>query len=1207
MLNFKLGNLLADRLGRIDRFWGCRNLIRLRQRAFHIILVLSILSTSLAPEAARAHSFQSTRYVGNRLTEQSRLLDQAISKSEGVNDPPDGAPDYYYATGVTETGYISPLNGGTIEWSSQANALGPQDGLDAHVLNSSNGTHACMVVTFADQPYIESGEIMAYVHQPQAGTQDMGMQLSVSGEIPSCETETGWTIVYPYHEVGGTQSGGPGWYGTANTDVFTGTLQAVRIEIWSNNMLHLQRHFYVDSVRVRSSIPDESALSENEPKNGYGDERECAIATCADSQASGGDPVNTRTGNFDYSLVDLAVQTPAGPLTFQRSYASKATSLYPTTSASGAGWTHNHDIRLISGLGVMRFKAHTANQYKFFDRGSNAFSSAPGVTASLAYSATQQAYVITASDRSTYIFQDSDNGKVTRWRNRRGFGFDYTYDPVTGALTQVTEPVSGRFLRFTYDNPAAPVHIIEVESNLGQVSYGYTNGELTSFIDVMGRTWQYSYDTGSKHRLTQITAPDGQVVLKVNYDSSGRVTKQWNGLPANQSTLIAELTYGANRTTTIKDALARATIHKYNIQGAMISKTDPAGYITTYAYDVNLRPIAITDQDGRQTVLKWSRNGARLVYVRDAAAYTTTLSYDPLGNLTQINAPLGRQTSFTYNDVLLTSSTLHTSQWDITTVYSYTTGGGVPAGLLETITDPLLHQTHFSYDAQGQVVAVQDAASNVTTLSYDAGGRVTDITRGADPVTQTIHIDYNAANQVIRVTLNPNQSIPQNAESQYNLVTEYTYDVRGRLIQVTNTVGDKIIYGYDNADRLTQVSNTNSLNTKTVITSYGYNYAGQLTSVTDPLSHSWTLEYDNVTTDGNPISGRLIKVSDPMSHAFSLAYNPDSTILSVTDPLSYTVTYQYDPLKRVSLVQDNANHWAGYTYDAYGNVLTVTDAKERVTKYEYDERNLLTAVTENYLDQPGSGSDWNVRSTYEYNAAGSLTRITDANLHATRFEYDDLNRLQKKIDPLLHETTFGYDAFGNLAWAHYPNNYTTSYQYDRINRLSSIDYPAGTADVTLAYDPLGRLTGMDDSLGHTSLNWDFLGRLTSLTDPFNKTVGYGYDDAGNLTQLSYPGGPTLTYFYDQADRLTEVKEGAASLAQYGYDNANRLTSVSQANSVTSRYLYDLSGQLSAVTHQTATDKLMSYLYMYDLVGNRIQTIENPFQIHLPLLSAAASI
>jgi len=269
-----------------------------------------------------------------------------------------------------------------------------------------------------------------------------------------------------------------------------------------------------------TTLLDRSSLSQNSPKNGAGDPRECAVSAC-DASASAGDPIDTRTGNFDNSLVDLSLQTIASPLTFQRSYASLATDSgqYPTDL--GPGWTHNQDTRLVFETGKVWFKAHTLNQYQFTDNGDQTYTPYAGVLASLDYAAGTSSYTLTAADQSVYTFDAT--GQLQSWRNELGYGFDYAY--AAGKLYRVTEPLSGRYLQFNYQNG----RLSSVNDQTSrQVSFGYdSNGDLTSFTDTRGYAWTYTYNA---HRLTILKDPNNQVILTNAYNAQGRAYEQFNGL-----------------------------------------------------------------------------------------------------------------------------------------------------------------------------------------------------------------------------------------------------------------------------------------------------------------------------------------------------------------------------------------------------------------------------------------------------------------------------------------------------------------------------------------------------------------------------------------------------------------------------------------------------------------------------------------------------
>ena len=62
--------------------------------------------------------------------------------------------------------------------------------------------------------------------------------------------------------------------------------------------------------------------------------------------------------------------------------------------------------------------------------------------------------------------------------------------------------------------------------------------------------------------------------------------------------------------------------------------------------------------------------------------------------------------------------------------------------------------------------------------------------------------EYDAADNLIRVTENALPGYPQNWQDTYNMVTGYGYDAVGNLAAVTDTVGRVTRYEYDAANRL---------------------------------------------------------------------------------------------------------------------------------------------------------------------------------------------------------------------------------------------------------------------------------------------------------------------------------------------------------------------------------------------------------------------
>ena len=303
-------------------------------------------------------------------------------------------------------------------------------------------------------------------------------------------------------------------------------------------------------------VQDRSTLSSCQTKSGQGDRRECPLSSARDSQGYAGDPINTRTGGFDYSLADLSIPTAAGPLLFQRSYSSLATDLYTTTL--GYGWTHNQDIRLIfpddpgGEEGIVWFKAHTANQYRFDIEGED-FVPYPGVLASLTGDETN-GYTLVDESQDEYDFYG--DGKLHTWSDPLDHTFTYTY--TNGLLSRVADPSGGRYLDFDYTQGQLDV----VSDHAGrQVSFDYTNGNLTSFTDVMGQEWTYTYtDPNYPHHLTEVIDPRPETTLRVEYDLQGRALRQYDGVDQQ----VVGMTYNPDGVTLIEDGNGNTITHTYD-------------------------------------------------------------------------------------------------------------------------------------------------------------------------------------------------------------------------------------------------------------------------------------------------------------------------------------------------------------------------------------------------------------------------------------------------------------------------------------------------------------------------------------------------------------------------------------------------------------------------------------------------------------------
>src|SRR5207247_1228146 len=128
-------------------------------------------------------------------------------------------------------------------------------------------------------------------------------------------------------------------------------------------------------------------------------------------------------------------------------------------------------------------------------------------------------------------------------------------------------------------------------------------------------------------------------------------------------------------------------------------------------------------------------------------------------------------------------------------------------------TDPLDNVTEYAYDLVGNLTAKIDREDRETDYAYDADNR---------PTTET--------------WVNPGGGTPLD-------VFTTTCDAAGRVTGVSDA-NSSYAYTYDDANRLETVDNSGTPDVPNVVLTYGYDAAGNRTSLSDSLGGSNTYTYD---------------------------------------------------------------------------------------------------------------------------------------------------------------------------------------------------------------------------------------------------------------------------------------------------------------------------------------------------------------------------
>ncbi|MEU1107220.1 DUF6531 domain-containing protein [Streptomyces tibetensis] len=711
----------------------------------------------------------------------------------------------------------------------------------------------------------------------------------------------------------------------------------------------------------------------------------------------------------------------------------------------------------------------------------------------------------------------------------------------------------------------------------------------------------------------QLPAPGVPFTLRRTYSSnnteSGILGKGWS------SAYDARLEVSDTKVVYASDSGARITFAKNATSGAYtasslgVTATLSGSATSGFTLTSGAREKLTFNGTGRLTGwrdaggvgLTFAYSGADLASVTDAAGRVIKLTVDPASHLLEaVELPGGGSLDYGYTGGLLTS-------------VKGTDGGTVTYGYdsadqLTSITDAAGRTTmQVQYDSSGRVKEHTDADGKKATFSratletdYQdaAGGIWTDLYHGSvlrnriDPLGNVTSYQYDAKLRLTAVTDPAGRRTTMTYDSAGGLLSRtsggvtqsWTYDSARNVSTHTDGRGAKTTYSYDTTRRLTAIDGPAGK------TSFTYNELGQVATTTSGRGKVTSLGYDdkgNLTSRTSPsgakttytydAAGRVLTSTDPRGNAAD------------ADPAGYTTTYAYDAAGRLAKSTDPAGKATSYDYDANGNQTKVTDAVGGVTTYGYDKFNRVTSVT---------APDGSVETT-TYNANGNVASATDAAGGRTTYGYDKAGRLASVSPPngnaagadrVKYMTTYAYDKVDNLIKTVAPTGAATTTAYDALNRPTKVTDPLGRATTT-AYDANGNVTQVTDPLGKvTKYTYTAADLLATVTDPLGKVTAYGYDAAGNRTSITTPLGNKTTYAYDDDDREVRMVSArgnvsGATPAKYtwttGYDAAGQPVSLTDPLGNVAKRAYDARGNVTSVTDpaQRTTD------YGYDALGS----------------------
>lgn len=750
------------------------------------------------------------------------------------------------------------------------------------------------------------------------------------------------------------------------------------------------------------------------------------------------------------------------------------------------------------------------------------------------------------------------------------------------------EPQENRINRLAYSFPGFESNDLYIASKDGSQLYQfYSNGLHHETVNALTGETIFSFSYDSQNRLTGITDGDG-LVTTITRDSDGLPTQiegpfgQTYELSFNTDGYLETLTDPQNQTT---------TFGYQDENGLLVSVTDPESNQKTYAYgaqtgqaetitDANLasktlaseandtgRTVTLTSAQGvgREYIIATDDSGTRTRTFVDGSGLSTIViensdetetREEPSGNIIEIERAsdprFDTHSSYISNYTLTTPSQLvyevavtkNATLNDTTNLLSHvqltneisvnsrvTTQNYNRLARRWTNTSPEGRVAYQWIDTQGRTIRNQVGSLEGVSYSYDRQGLMETMTIGS--TTPRIY-EYEYYSQEDSAE-QPYAGLLKSVTNPLGQITEYEYDLAGRVTKTILPDSSEINFTYDGTDNL-----------ETLISP-------------EATLHSFT--YTSTNLEESYIAPDISLTN----HNINYTYNNDHQVRLVERPDGSSVIYSYDTAGRLDEVNFSQGDY-GFAYNSSTGQLETLTSPDVDLDYEYDGH-LLTSMEWSGTDINGS-----VEFTYDNNFWLDVQTINGTS--DIDYDYDDDGLIVNAGDLNLSHNTSGFLETSHL------DQIEISYAYNVLGELENktieaVGNPLYQADYTR--DSLGRIHTLTYQINGTSTlyeyDYDDVGRLETVTkDGTPKT--YVYDNNGNRTSDG-----TSSATYDDQDRLLTYGSNT-----YTYTDAGELESKTDASGVTTNYEYDEFGNLISVS---SDDGSLDIEYLIDGQNRRV--------------------
>ncbi|HLJ68170.1 MAG TPA: RHS repeat-associated core domain-containing protein [Chloroflexota bacterium] len=427
-------------------------------------------------------------------------------------------------------------------------------------------------------------------------------------------------------------------------------------------------------------------------------------------------------------------------------------------------------------------------------------------------------------------------------------------------------------------------------------------------------------------------------------------------------------------------------------------------------------------------------------------------------------------------------------------------------------------------------------------------------------------------------------TLVKNIDNTYTLTkpdqTAYHFTTGLYCDTISDENGNSVTLGYATGNFLNSITDATGRSISLTFTS------GRITSITDPLSRTWSLSYNGngeLQTITYPVLGstyyttglsydsnhNITDLKDRRGNDWLFGYSGNA-LTSEKDPAGNETDYSYGT-STTTVTDPNGNA----TVDTFtsGKLTSVEDATSQTEHYVWDSNNNRTQLTTK------RGYSWN----FTFDSAGNMLTSEDPYSKVVTDTFSSHNRLLTRTVPTGEETDYSYDSSDNLTGVTFKDSLGTT--------QASVSYTIGTHGIVTDYydanshhyqyghNSNGELTSVITPLGNeTDFTVDGLGVRTGRTDAMSRSTSYSLDAWERCTTVTYPDSSTHTFTFDPDNLVTQFVDGTGTTNRT-YDACGRILTEKLGTTTTASYTYDGTGQLGLLS--TVTDvnsRTLTYSY-----------------------------